>query len=49
MSEETCVLHFHNFIKSKFEGSFDDFLFFLKSGGDDDVLTNQVAEYLMVN
>lgn len=50
MSEETCVSQFQHLVKTKFEeGGVEELLHLLKSGGQDDVLVNQLAEYLMVS
>jgi hypothetical protein len=48
MSEETCFSQLQYLIKTKFEGEVEELVHLLKSGKGDEVLVNQLAEYLMV-
>lgn len=49
MNEETCFSQFQHLINIKFEGNVEELLQHLKSGGQEEVLVNQFAEYVMVS
>lgn len=48
MSDESYFPQFQFLIQTKFDGGVEELLFLLKSGGGDEVVVKQLADYLMV-